>query len=217
RPGKCQIKLSAQEMARLRQASGTEAVQQAFREILLERVQLFISKQQIPPYEDGHAPVQPSAHFATLLQHSEFLSKNAPQLTEYLQGQSSAQAAHVESFFYWSKEKVAGKPIVSVTHVNIARFHGDGMPDTLIVAQDIFSSHYINASLSVTALMHGAAGQNYLAYFNRTEVDILHGLFAGVIRKEMHKRMKSDSTKVLETYRQRMEGGEPPQAPVSTP
>jgi hypothetical protein len=216
RPGSCQLKLSADEMTRLRQAAahsaGDEATQQAFRQVVLDRVQLYMTKGQIPPYQDGHTAVQPETQFATLLHDTEFLSKHAPELAAYLQGHSSAQAAGVESFFYWSKERVAGKPIISVTHVNIMRFRGQSLPDALVVSQDIFSSHYINASLSVTALMPGGSDhENYLVYVNRSEVDIIHGMFAGMIRKEIHRRLRSDTTKVLQTYRERMESGEPPQ------
>jgi hypothetical protein len=217
RPGSCQVKLSAKEMTQLREAANqakgnaTEAVQDAFRQVVLARVQLYLTRGQIPPYEDEHVPVQPAARFASLLQHAPFLSQHAPQIVEYLRDYPSAPAAGVESFFYWSKERVVGKAIISVTQVNIVRSQDVGMPDVLVVNRDIYSSHYINGSLSVTALLPGTTGDlNYLAYANQTEVDILHGVLAGFIRKAMHHRVKDDATRVLQTYKQRLEGGPPP-------
>jgi hypothetical protein len=82
----------------------------------------------------------------------------------------------------------------------------------VIVSRDIFSTHYIDASLSVTALISDGPGEpRYLAYMNRTEVDLLHGAFSGMLRHAMQRRVKANATGILEDYRQRLESGEPQQ------
>jgi hypothetical protein len=179
--------------------------------VILDRVQLYLANGQIPPYEDQHAPVRPDASFAKLMQATPFLTSHLPRLSEYLLQYPSKQLPEVESLLYWSKERAAGKAIISVTHVNIVRYHAVGVPEVLIISRDIYSSHYINASLSVTALTSRTpTDTSYLVYSNRTEVDILHGFFEGMIRSVMQSRVKDATTRELEAYKQRLESGPPP-------
>lgn len=219
RPENCEIKLAGAEMTQLKQAEtaakgdSREAVQQAFRQIVLNRVQQYLATGQIPSDEDHHTPVQAAPHFETLLDHTPFLGDRLPDLTAILRDSPSKPRPGVESLLYWSKEHLARKAMISVTHETIVRYQDPGMPDTLVVARDIFCSHYINASLSVTALMRGdGSGPNYLVYVNRTEVDVLHGLLAGVVKHSIEGRLKN-ATKVMTDLRQRLESGDPPQKP----
>jgi hypothetical protein len=218
RPQNCELKLAGAEMAQLQRAEAEaksdprEAVQEAFREIVLNRVQQYLATGQIPSDEDHHTPVQPSSHFGALLEHTPFLQDRLPELTADLRHFPS-KSPGVESLFYWSKEHLARKSMVSVTHESIVRYQDVGIPDTLVVARDIFCSHYINASLSVTALMRGEGnGPNYLVYVNRTEVDVLHGVLAGLVKHSIEGRLKN-ATKVMTDLRERLESGDPPQNP----
>jgi hypothetical protein len=217
RPGDCELKLSGAEMARLQHATAESrhesgGVQQTFRQIVLDRVQQYLANGHIPADEDHHKPMEPSSRFGLLLNHMPFLTDRLPQLAEVLRDFPRNMGPGVESFFYWSKERLARKAMISVTHVTIARNQDSDLPDVLIVGKDVFSTHYINASLSVTALMRGETIQtNYLVYVNRTEVDVLHGIFGGVIRKSIQDHMKNAGT-LLSDLRERLESGAPPQA-----
>lgn len=213
-PGKCGLKLSAREMMQLHEVmerAGNEweaPVQQAFRQVILSRLQLYLAEKKIPPYEDHQVTVYPASRLAWLAEHTTFLTSHAPQIVEYLRG--NAALPPDESLAYWSKERVSGKAIISVTHVNIFRKRIPGLP-TLVVSNDVFSTHYIDASLSVTALVRGASSQdNFLVYVNRTEVDVLHGPFSPVIRRTIEGRLKSGASSALERTRQRLESGNPP-------
>jgi hypothetical protein len=219
RPQNCEIKLAGAEMAQLKRAEAEaksdprEAVQEAFRQIVLNRVQQYLATGQIPSDEDHRTTVQPSSRFAALLEHTPFLEDRVPELTAALRDFPSKPGPGVESVLYWSKEHLARKSMVSVTHESIVRYHDTGMPDTLVVARDVFCSHYINASLSVTALMRGAgSGPNYLVYLNRTELDVLHGVLAGLVKHSIEGRLKN-ATKVMTDLRERLESGDPPQNP----
>jgi hypothetical protein len=53
-------------------------------------------------------------------------------------------------------------------------------------------------------------GPNYLVYVNRSQVDVLHGMFAGIIRWFMQRRLKAEAANVLQGLRRRLESGEPP-------
>jgi hypothetical protein len=215
RPGSCKLKLSADEMATLHQAAEQAAgdwrpaVQAAFLGVVLARVKLYLENGQTPPYADHRSDVSPGSSFNSLLEHSGFLTKNAPQLAEYLKNYPATPAPEIESFVYWSQERPAHKPIISVTHVSMIRGRSPELPDVLVVGKDIYSSHYINGSLSVTSLVRGSGQSNYLVYMNRTELDILHGLFAGIIRKALQGRLRSSSAGILQGLRRRLESGPP--------
>lgn len=80
-----------------------------------------------------------------------------------------------------------------------------------MAGRQIFATHYLNASLGVTALMRGApGGPNYLVYVNRSELDVLDGPFAGLIRWFIGKRLKAEAAGALVGLRRRLEGGDPP-------
>ena len=212
RPQHCELKLSADEMAQLQRAEGKgDAIQQAFRQMILDRVKQYLANGQLPPDQDHHQQVQPGSRFDSLLDHTPFLADHLPQFTEDLRNSPSKPQTGVETFLYWSKEHVARKAVISVTQLSILRSRDPGMPEALIVGRDIFSTHYVNASLSITALIRGAGRTNYLVYVNRTDVDVLHGMFGGMIRRSIQDHLK-DSANVLEDLRKRLESGEPPPA-----
>jgi hypothetical protein len=216
RPSNCQLKLSAAEMEQLKQAEAkanadpAAAVQQAFRHLVLNRVQQYLSNGYIPPDEDHHEQLQPASRFALLLDHMQFLENGLPQLAKYLRDYPLNENPGVETVLYWSKEHLAKKPVISVTHLSIVRNHDPALPEVLIVGRDVFSTHYVDASLSVTALMRNTNTMNYLVYINRTEVDVLHGVFAGMIRRAIQGHMKNAIDTLME-FRQRLESGDPPQ------
>jgi hypothetical protein len=216
RPRFCDLKLSAREMLQLQQAAAASpdwkgAVQQAFREVLLERVQSYLTRGDVSAYEDDNTPVWPAARFASVLQHSVFLTAGWPRFADYLRAPPPPAASDVESFVYWSRERLADKPVVSVTHVSIMRSGEPGLPDALVAGRQIFATHYVNASLGLTALMRGEpGGPNYLVYVNRSELDMLGGPFGGLIKWVIGRRLKTEAVGALLGLRRRLEGGEPP-------
>jgi hypothetical protein len=217
RPQDCGLQLSAREMTRLQMVAADagegwkEAVQHAFRDVLLERVRVYLSTGQVAPYEDQKDPVWPAQRFASLVQHSVFLTEHLPRFAEHLRGYPSPAAPEVESFIYWSKERLARKAIISVTHVSILRSQDAALPDALEAGKQIFATHYVNASLGMTALVRGEPGRpNYLVYVNRTELDMPSGPFKGIIRWFLQRRLKAEAAVVLRALRQRLESGEPP-------
>lgn len=205
-PRRCGLKLTGAEMDRLRRTladAGTAwkpALQDAFRHLVLERVQLYLA--------DGHAGLPSS--FSSVVRHSEFLGERLPRFAEYLDQYPRAPMPEVESFIYWSKERLGAKPIISATHVGIVRGDGVLAPDALVAGKGIFATHYINASLGLTALMRGEPGaHNYLVYINRSDVDVVRGIFGGLARWLMERRLKKEASGVLSGLRRRLESGGP--------
>jgi hypothetical protein len=53
-------------------------------------------------------------------------------------------------------------------------------------------------------------GPNYLVYVNRSQVDVLRGMFGGIVRWFIEHRLKDEAAEVLQGLRRRLESGEPP-------
>ena len=148
------------------------------------------------------------------LMSSTFLPERAPQFADYLDRYPRTSMPDVESFVYWSKERLGRKPIVSATHVSMLRGTDAAMPDALVASKEVFSTHYVTASLGVTAILRGNAGAHgYLAYLNRTEIDVLGGRLSGLVRWFIERRLKPESAEVLKELRRRLESGEPSTPP----
>jgi hypothetical protein len=79
------------------------------------------------------------------------------------------------------------------------------------VSREVFATHYRNASLGLTALTEDASGHRYLVYVNRSQLDLLGGIFGPWKRSLLEGRLKSESAGVFSEIRRRIESGPPPE------
>ena len=221
RPGDCAVKLAGGEMAAITaeaEAAGDRwkpAVQLAFKRAIVERARRYLQTglAGTPAYEDHETAVSPSDEFAAIA-HSFVVEPLATAgVLGYFESYPGGSAADVESFLYWSKETLgAGKPIVSVTHVAIFRCPTPAGPGTIVAARQVFASHYMHASLSMTVALDTPGVPGYLLYMRRVRSDAFEGFFGGLVRRIAERRIRSDAPGVLDALRRRLEGGEPPVA-----
>ncbi len=236
RVGSCNLKLSASDiavlapLARERRPGWQAAVQQAFRQVLLTRATAYLEHglPGLPQYADQEQPESVDSEFAPILKNSTFLRTELPALAEYLvhfpahsvppasgqtsvTGNVSTDRRPNESFLYWSKEALGGKPVISITHVSIVRPRPSDTraPEAIVASRQIFASHYIAGSLAVTAIAGGASGR-YLTYLNRSRIDILDGIFGGLVRRIAERRIREEAGDVVDGLRRRLEAGDPP-------
>jgi hypothetical protein len=135
-----------------------------------------------------------------LLDHSPYLRTDG----------FSSDRAHPDSYFYWSKEYFgAGKPVIAVTHVDVMRGTRREAPSVAVIGAEILATHYRTASLDLTAVVEDDSGHTYLVYINRSQVDVLGGLFGEFKRAIVEKRLKSETAQVFSTLRRRLESGPP--------
>jgi hypothetical protein len=218
RAARCGLKLDDAEMARARhaiRAAGADwrpAAQAIFREIVLTRVRTYIA--------DGHTSATASYHDrkTRVLLDSEFGALAAdmalayPQffrVTNYLALYPKGDGDGIESFFYWSKDSLGAKPIVSVTQVAMLESPNPRARDALVARKQVYASHYITASLSLTAIGSAPDGDaRYLIYINHTRADVFDGLFGGLIRRMVEKRVRAEGPRALEHLRRRLESPE---------
>jgi len=120
-----------------------------------------------------------------------------------------AELPTAESFLYWSKEQYKnGKPVIAVTQVHIVRPVGPSLPVVVVLGQEVFASHYRDGSLGTTFVLDGGKTR-YLVYVNRSRLDRLGGMFSGLKRSLVERRLASEVKAGLESARRRIESGNP--------
>lgn len=214
RPGDCALKLSPREINQLHQAvngtsggASTDAINQEFRRIVLERVTAYLERglAGIPDYATGHSQIKLPSAFDALLQHSAFVREKAPRLGAYLAHypDTPSPPAMTSSFLYWSKEKYAWKAIISVTHVTIVDPGGDGgSPELVVSSKEVFATRYTSGGLVLALLLRGdGRAPHYLVYINRAWVDALHSFW----RPFINHHIKSEARRVFAAARTRIE------------
>jgi hypothetical protein len=208
----CDIRLPAEAIARIqhevdwntRDADARAAA--LFKEILLGHVRAYATGApgRITEYDDEQPTIRPADEFAGPLRQSAFIGRLVPGLDEHLRDFPLRPLAGAEDFLYWSKEKFGMAPFITVTHVTIAR---DAAGDYVMTSKDVYSSRYIDASLTV-AVAGGAAGTPaafYMVYANRSRASALKGSF-GVLRRAIAgRRARSSIDENLKSLRLRLE------------
>jgi hypothetical protein len=216
--GNCDMKLSAEMMARFHQefnpsvTAYQERANAVFRSMLFEYVKSYLQtgNAALIEYRDGKDAVRLADESLSLLQQLQFLADFAPDFYHYLKDFPNASSPDIEDFIYWSKEKFGLKPVVSLTHVIIyKRTIGNGT-EVLIASKQIYANHYFEGSLGLTAFVEGnqgsAASGSYLIYLNRSRADALQGWFLGVKRSIISSRVRDGLTRNLKLVKKRLEG-----------
>lgn len=209
----CGIKLTADEIAALPRADGAsagapgepDALDHAFRAIVLSRVQRYLREGRAT--EATSAPARVPPPFERILSTSPYVTLAFPRLSDYLR-RFPAQVDHdIESFLYWSVETFGRKPVVVVTHVAMLRpslEEASRGVELLVAGKQVFATHYINASLSLTALVE-FRGHRYLTYVNRSETDALGGWLGWLKRAVVERRVRNEAATILNGVRTRLE------------
>jgi hypothetical protein len=217
RPGDCGLKLSAAEIQQLQQQLGDgrdwqRTLQHGFRQAFVNRASAYDAYGDAGalPYEDESDPVEPNVEFASLVQQLGFLPLHLPRLTDYLTAYPRVDHPDVvDSFLYWSTETFGVRPITSITHLTTTQGGGPGVPDALVVSKQVFATHYKDAAVSVIALAGSPASGRYLVYVHRSRVDVLDGMFGGVVRRIIERRVRGEAPGVLLALKRKLEGVEP--------
>lgn len=219
RPGNCGLKLPAADIESLTGVVATagadwpDAVQREFRRLLAARVVQYRAGglAALASPADRKKSTRPDDALSAIVEQSPYLGK-LPHVVAWLEDYPHADSA-VESFFYWSKEHYGeGKPVISITHVGILRPESDHrLPAVLVAGKQIFATHYLEGALGLTMIVRDASnGAPYLAYVNRSQVDILRGLLGRFVRGALEDRVERQAPQIVRSLRARLESGNPP-------
>jgi hypothetical protein len=220
RPGDCGLKLSAGEIESLTAVVATagaewrEAAQREFRRLLAERVVQYRAGGLVALASPADRKLRrPDEALSAIIQQSPYLAK-LPHVVAWLKDYPRADSK-VESFFYWSKEYYGGgKPVISITHVGIVRPESDHrLPAILVAGKQIFATHYFEGGLGLTMVLRDDInGTPYLAYINRSQVDMLRGFLGVFVRGVLEDRVERQAPLIVRGLRTRLESGNPPDA-----
>ncbi|HVW85385.1 MAG TPA: hypothetical protein VHB50_11925 [Bryobacteraceae bacterium] len=202
RPGHCNVKLPATAMDRLArdvdwpQPDHAGQAQSIVREELLRYIEAYVREGNagLIVYRDKDQPVSLRDEFRAVLSARPGVEDLAPEFHDYLARYPDATLPNVSDFFYWSIESFGLKPVSSVTHVWIYAQPGH----SVIASGQIYASHYFDASSGLTAALDDDAGKGmYLAYLNRSRIDLLGGLLGGLRRAVLRGRLREGMRKNL--------------------
>jgi hypothetical protein len=215
RVGNCDVRLPADAIARVQREIDWKArdadvrAGALFKDVLLGHVRAYLSGAaagRILEYDDDKRPVRPRDDFEGVLKDAVFLRDFAPRLAEHIERFPAAPIEGAEDFLYWSKEKFGFEPFITVTHVAIAP---PGPTDSAIASRDVYSSRYVDASLTLTVASDAlrTPGSFYLLYVNRSRANALKGALAGIRRALVERRAKGSLDDQLVNLRFRLERG----------
>jgi len=200
RAGDCALRFSADGIERIQREIDwrtTDASPQASR--LLRRLLVdYVAGYQLRggaaamEYAGTSAPLNVGREFASLVEADTSTWTYVPRLRKHLIDYPATAHDTSSDFVYWSKERVHGRPVVSITHVAIV--NGTPPVNYAIGSKQIYAMHYFDASLGVTLLVRDVSARvpaTYVVYLNRSRIDIFDRLFGGMARRIVAGRAKS--------------------------
>jgi hypothetical protein len=212
RASKCDLKLSEMEIGsiskngELHTDSGKQRVADAYRQILLNRLLAYQKggTAALGAYIDGAEPQNPDEILKLHLYKFPYLQGYFPSVEKTILEYPGYQEKGMQDFFFWSKEYLGNKPVISIRHVMMV---GIG-EDYLIVNKLVYSDHYFLSSLGIIHLINYAnktIPRTLLVYNQRTLTDLtgdpLKALGRNVLRSNLEKKVTSGfdaTTKAIE-------------------
>jgi hypothetical protein len=205
RPGNCDVQLPEAAIVRfqrdVRWRTPQEAadVNRVMRELLLDIVAGYRRRGDaaLVSYNDGDRRTSPAAEFRAMIEQAPAVLARFPELRTHFIDFPVASPA-IDDVFYWSKDKMGPAAVITVTHLAIARI--DGRPPLAYVAasKQLYGAHYFDTSLGISVLLSGHDREMYLAYVNRSRVDVLTGMLGGVKRALLRSRLRGTVARALE-------------------
>jgi hypothetical protein len=162
RPGACDYKLPATDMANVRAildtalAGGPDHVIAYARSRMVEYVEGYRARggEAMLVYDDdAKGGVHASEAFAQLLAESPYVYDYVPSFHRYLLGYPAVRLDGVTDAIYWARDELPGmRPTLTINH--IAVFSPQERPDaTLIAIKQIFADHYFEAALDLSVAL----------------------------------------------------------------
>lgn len=214
--GDCDVQLSAEAIDRFRREvnwAGNAARQDAnllMRRILVEYVTRYQASggTALIRYADRSTRVDVSSEFLSLIASNRGAFRLFPDLRRHLVEYPGPDVGRIKDLIYWSKEKIGRTPVVSVTHLAIARMADGAAVDYAVASKQLYGSHYFDASLGLTVLLRDqrtSLPSTFLVYVNRSRVDAFGGFLGGITRKLVRSRARSTLSEQLARMQERLE------------
>lgn len=213
RAGDCHFKLDAAGIAYLqdevdfRAADARRQAEHALRRYLAHYVARYLREGDaaLMRYVDGDVPRSLHADLLGILDGSPYLSGTLEPVATAV-GRFNGRMPHgADGFMYWSRERVAQRDVLSITHVFILT-PAPGF--TVMASKQIYASHYFHASLGLTMLAEGTSGtapRVSVVYLNRSRVDAFEGVLGAIRRPIARSRARGASEDLLQRLARRLQ------------
>ena len=214
--GDCGVRLPAEAIARFRtgvdwrRGDAREQANALMRQILIDYVTAYLRDGAAASmrYADQSGSLDVRHEVRELVAADKNGWGQFPGLGRHVVDFDGRTAPGITDVIYWSKEKVASRHVVSVTHLAIAHTAGESPAEYAVASKQIYGTHYFDASLGLTVLLRDAASPVpaiYVVYLNRSRVDLFGGLFGGVTRNIVSGRARGTVSDHLAQVQQRLE------------
>lgn len=209
KPGKCAVQLPAEAMKDLHHAVDWESadaaaqVNEHTRATVLALLMRYQNEgnRALGIYRDKDKPFDVDAHLRLLLGQAEAMPAYLPLLSEYLLEYPRTTLPAVDSFFFWEKVDFGLKPTLRLNHAILYRAHGPRASGEIIIAKQLYASHYFQLALDLTACVPGRseAGETgfYLISLKGSTQHGLTGLFGSIFRTIVVSRTRAAQEKIL--------------------
>jgi hypothetical protein len=216
RVGRCGVQLPADAIDRFRReidwghADARQRANGLMRQLLVD----YVTRYQLAgtnasmQYADRDGVTNVRSEFLSLANSDAGGWGRFAALRRHLFEYPSAAAADARDLVYWSKEIVGRRPVASVTHLAILPGAAGSPAAFMVGSKQIYGTHYYDASLGLTVLVRdpsSASPATYVAYLNRSRVDIFGGMFGGVARKIVASKARGTVADQLGRLRTRLE------------
>lgn len=216
RVGDCGLHLPAEAIERFARQidwsrpDAADRANQLMRHILVEYVTAYLSDGAAATmtYANQRKPLSLEREFAALVEADAGGWRHFPELRQHLMRFPRARALHTTDQIYWSKEKVARKGVVTITHLAVAHRPQGTPAEYAIASKHIYGAHYYDASLGLTILVRDPLSHTpatYLAYLNRSRIDAFGGIFGGLTRSIVRSRAKATVSEQLARVKRMLE------------
>jgi hypothetical protein len=213
RPGDCSVKLSEQQIDRVRTAIARspddehDAALQEFRSTVLDVVTLYRRQglRGLPVLHDHDRAIDRQSEFDALVAGAAAARQIAPSLVRYLDRYPDQPLpAGAEEHWYWLQIVAPPKPTIQVWHTTIERRPASDVAEVAVLSRQVLATHYVNGSLALTVLTR-AGPERYLIYINWTAADELDGWFSGLRRYFVERRVRSAAREAFAALKERIE------------
>ena len=217
RVGHCGVQLPAQAIERFRTEVNWRArdkqhdATRVMREVLLDYVTRYRASGPAAAleYADTPVPFNLDREFTEVLDADPRTWRHAGGLHTHLTQYPNVSGDGGRDLIYWSKERVNGRPVVSVTHLAIVPMRDESPAEFAIASKQIYAMHYFDASLGVTVLVRDRSAPlpaTYVVYLNRSRIDVFDGVFGGLARRIVSGKARSLVSDQLARLQQTLEG-----------
>jgi hypothetical protein len=212
RVGDCELKLSAESLARVRKEidwsrpDAKAQVERLARTLAVDYVNAYREggNSRLAIYRDRDNPTFVANEFAELVRGMPELTEYLPDMRRFLLEYPKPAPRPTASFVYWQEMDFGLKPTVRISHVAIQ----EGEDATVVASKQLYSSHYFWTALELRALIPDPArGAGFwFVNVNRSRSDGLTGFIGRIVRGRVRDSARDGLAAALNATKRRLEG-----------